>query len=302
MHKSCEAEFRQESEHFLAQTEAYVSTMRTYGQQVLIPCKSGQQAAYYHRGSALNAPTVFEIHGGCFSQGTAANDDEMRQAFCAYTGFHVIGLGYRKSTHSSFPAALEDIYDEINYFVNHAAQYGIDTSKLAVWGHSAGGNLAFQAVWMGQKSKKYGINLLMLDYPYLDLYTEGNKRSQTSDGLTAERLDAMRNVYAPNIDRKLFWISPIFASDEILAALPPVSMTLCGYDPLQKEGVDMLKRLLYNGVPVTAKLYTGMEHGFVELWYFREWYMKNTHISKQMEESAQDALEFQALSALRYLK
>lgn len=295
-------QFRTESEQFVAQTQAYVETMQLYGKPILIPCTTGAQTVYLHEPGEDVLPTVFEIHGGCFSQGTAANDDAMRQALSARTGFRVIGLGYRKSTSAPFPAALEDIFEQICYFVERAEEYHIDVSKLAVWGHSAGGNLACQAAWMGAQSGKYAMQLLMLDYPYLDVCLDGALRSDKLSGLTAAQLDAMRQVYAPQTNRSSRWVSPAFATDSELRQLPPVSMVLCGHDPLAAEDAAFLSRLVQTGGCITAQKFERMEHGFLELWYFREWYLKDTQISAQMEQDAQRALEFQARAALQFMR
>lgn len=302
MDKAYVTRFREESERFVAETEAYVKTMSMRGKRLYVSCTSGLQTVYLHEMSETVLPTVFEIHGGCFSQGTSANDDAMRQELCEHTGFRVIGLGYRKSTNAPFPSALEDVFDQICYFVEHAEEYHIDVTRMAVWGHSAGGNLACQAAWMGRLSGKYAMQLLMLDYPYLDVCLDGTLRSAESCGLTTAQLDAMREVYAPNVNRSSCWVSPAFASDSELKELPPVSMVLCGHDPLAAEDATFLNRLLQLGGCVTAQKFEQMEHGFLELWYFREWYLKDAAICAQMEQDARRALEFQARAAMQFLK
>jgi len=290
------------SKEFVKETEAFVATLTPLGQKITVPCRSGDREAYFYQGKAGCQPAIFEIHGGCFSQGTAGNDDRMRHRMCTATGYHVIGLGYRKSPDHPYPCAVEDLFDQICYFVDHAAEYGINVNRLGVWGHSAGGNLSCVMAWLGPQEKRFRFQVLLLDYPYVDTYTWGAEKSQEIEGLTADELDAMNYIYAPRELRKEKWLSPVLASNEDIALLPPTACVICGKDPLAVEDTLLINRLLNAGVPVTAKKYLNMEHGFVELWFFREWYLKGTTPSVEMEAAAEDALAFLVDAAKQYLR
>lgn len=294
--------FSLSSKEFVKETEAFVATLTPLGQKITVPCRSGDREAYFYRGQVGCQPAIFEIHGGCFSQGTAGNDDRMRHRMCAATGYHVIGLGYRKSPDHPYPCAVEDLFDQICYFVDHAVEYGIDVNRLGVWGHSAGGNLSCVMAWLGPQENRFRFRALLLDYPYVDTYTWGAEKSQELEGLTADELDAMNYIYAPRELRKEKWLSPVLACDEDIAQLPPTACVICGKDPLAIEDTLLVNRLLNVGVPVLAKKYPNMEHGFVELWFFREWYLKDTTPPMQMEADAEDALAFLANAAVLYLK
>lgn len=294
--------FSASSKQFVKDTEAFVAGMALKGKRITVSCRSGDRDVYFYQGHGACQATIFEIHGGCFSQGTAANDDRMRARMCAATGYNVIGLGYRKSPDYPYPCAVEDLFDQICYFVDHAEKYGVDVNRLGVWGHSAGGNLSCVMAWLGPQEKRFCFQVLLLDYPYVDTYTWGAEKSQETEGLTADELDAMNQIYAPRELRKEKWLSPVLASDEDIALLPPTACVICGKDPLAVEDTLLVNRLLDAGVPVTAKKYLNMEHGFVELWFFREWYLKGTTPPAEMEAAAEDALAFLVEAAKQYLQ
>ena len=64
----------------------------------------------------------------------------------------------------------------------------------------------------------------------------------------------------------------------------------------------LVNRLIEAGVPVTAKKYLKMEHGFVERWFFREWYQIGRRTLPGTEEAAENAVAFFAEQAKHYLQ
>ena len=92
-------------------------------------------------------PLVVYIHGGGWTGGNARNagaftDFPAVLAGLAARGYVVASLNYRLSGEARFPAAADDVHTAIRWLRGHAAEYGIDKSRIAVWGGSAGGQLA----------------------------------------------------------------------------------------------------------------------------------------------------------------
>ena len=257
-----------------AENEAFVQTLELHGERVLVPVRSGTcEALLYPAVGEGAAPTIFEIYGGCFSQGNVANNERMRMRMRDSTNFNVIGLDYRKSPNSPYPCGLEDLFDAVCYFVENARQYNIDTDRIATWGHSAGGNFACVLAMMGEKTRKYHVRAMLLDYPYLDAWKPGIEKTTSATGLTADVLDAMNEIYAPLSMRKDAHISPVYASDDVIAQLPPAAFVICGVDPLNAEAEDMVRRMVHLGREVLVRKFMRASHGFLEHWFFREYYM-----------------------------
>lgn len=87
------------------------------------------------------APLVVFVHGGAFAYGdasmAASKVDPLLRA-----GFAVAAVEYRLSGEALFPAAPQDVRAAVRYLRAHAAGYGVDPDAVALWGESAGGNLA----------------------------------------------------------------------------------------------------------------------------------------------------------------
>ena len=84
-------------------------------------------------------PTVIHIHGGGFRKGSASKKNAL---LFAKNGFVGISINYRLSGDAVFPAAVHDCKTSVRWARAHADQYGIDTSRIGVFGGSAGGYLA----------------------------------------------------------------------------------------------------------------------------------------------------------------
>jgi acetyl esterase/lipase len=92
-------------------------------------------------------PLVIYIHGGGWSgghsrQAGAFEDFPRVLASLAARGYVVASLNYRLSAEAKFPAPIQDVKAAIRWLRGHAASYGIDPSRTALWGGSAGGHLA----------------------------------------------------------------------------------------------------------------------------------------------------------------
>lgn len=282
----------------------FVSKMQLHGEKIQINCRSGLRDAIIHRSSSRTlVPTIFEIYGGCFSQGYVANNDKMRSAMQESTNYNVIGLDYRKSPDFPYPCGLEDVFDGIKYFYTRATKFNIDTKRIAVWGHSAGANLAFASTMLIIEEKLFSPKAMLLDYPYLDAYTPGIEKTKKTTGLTADVLDAMNEIYADEKLRRTKYISPVFIPQNGLVSLPPSVFVICGKDPLKAEAMTMVDKLMRAGIPIVSRLFPEASHGFLEHWFFKEFYLDSLSsaelagVSPNIEELAKEGLQFVIKSA-----
>ena len=92
-------------------------------------------------------PLLIFVHGGGWNSGDARQGGGFSDfpgvlAALAAKGYVVASVNYRLSGEAHFPAALQDVKAAIRWLRAHADEYGIDTSRVAVWGEEAGGQLA----------------------------------------------------------------------------------------------------------------------------------------------------------------
>lgn len=97
------------------------------------------------------APVIIFIHGGSWT--TGGKEDYLIYCLAyAQKGYVTASLSYRFSQEAIFPAAVEDIICGIRWIKAHASEYGIDSSKVALVGGSAGGHLAMLAAYTADES------------------------------------------------------------------------------------------------------------------------------------------------------
>jgi acetyl esterase/lipase len=90
---------------------------------------------------AKRLPAVLMVHGGGWRTGDKSLVKPMAQALAA-KGYVTAAVEYRLSMEASYPAAVHDLKAAIRWLRANADQYSIDTSKIAIYGTSAGGQLA----------------------------------------------------------------------------------------------------------------------------------------------------------------
>ena len=88
-------------------------------------------------------PVIVVCHGGGFKFGDQGMGI-IKPLFSAATerGYAVVSIDYRKSGEAPFPAALADTKAAVRWVRENAEALGFDAENIAIWGESAGANLA----------------------------------------------------------------------------------------------------------------------------------------------------------------
>lgn len=87
-------------------------------------------------------PVIIAIHGGAFRMGSKTGSDLAAMFEGLNHGYAVVAVDYRLSGEAVFPAAVNDIKAAIRFIRKNASAYALNPDKIALWGDSAGGNLA----------------------------------------------------------------------------------------------------------------------------------------------------------------
>ncbi len=84
-------------------------------------------------------PLIVWIHGGAWREGTKEHPRALR---LVSDGYAVASVEYRLSQEAIFPAQIHDCKAAVRWLRAHAGTYGLDPSRVAAWGGSAGAHLA----------------------------------------------------------------------------------------------------------------------------------------------------------------
>ncbi|MCU1750102.1 alpha/beta hydrolase [Pseudomonas sp. 6D_7.1_Bac1] len=216
-------------------------------------------------------PLLVFFHGGGFVIGTLDTHDNLCRALASQTGAVVVSVAYRLAPEAKFPAAPLDCYAATCWLVEHAFELGVDGSRLALAGDSAGGNLALAVSRLAAQRQGPKIRHQCLFYPVTDGGCDSASYADFAEGyfLTRAMMGWFWQQYLQNpaqVDDPL--ASPLRAED--LADLPPTTLISAEFDPLRDEGEALAKRLQAAGVQVRVQRCEGMIHGFISMAPFVE--------------------------------
>lgn len=218
---------------------------------------------YRPEGAGEWSPLIAYFHGGGWQMGSLDSHDGICRVLANRTGFVVLSVDYRRPPEHVFPAAAEDCYSALTWAVRHADDLGIDPSRVAVAGDSAGGNLAAAVTLRARDEDGPGISAQVLFYPAttfdLDLGFDLDFEGMV---LFRDEVQWHKDAYfARTDDASSPWASPLGAD---LTGLPPALVVTAEYDPIRPQGELYAEKLARCGVPTVWKRFDGMVHGFAQ--------------------------------------
>ncbi|MEU9330359.1 alpha/beta hydrolase [Streptomyces canus] len=209
------------------------------------------------------APVYVNFHGGGFVVARPEQDDHICRYIAATAGCVVINVDYAVSPQRPFPTPVTQAYDVTAWVAENGAAGGWDGSRLAVGGHSAGANLTAAVCRLARENGTFSPRLQIIDSAPLDQVADpATKRSLIAKPLlTPQIMRIFTAAYVPDpADRARPLASPGLADD--LAGLPPALVITAENDRLRDEGDAYAKALEAAGVPVTHRVFEGVDHYF----------------------------------------
>jgi acetyl esterase len=208
-------------------------------------------------------PVVLYFHGGGWVIGDLEVVDRPCRQLASAAGAIVVSVDYRLAPEHRYPAAFDDCYAATAWVAEHAAELGGDPAKLAVAGDSAGGNLAAAVALAARDRTGPNLGAQLLIYPVTNFNFDTESYRENREGYLLTKSSMLwfwaHYLGAQDLDKDPY-ASPLRADN--LVDLPPAYVATSEYDPLRDEGEAYALRLGEAGVPVTAKRFDGMLHGF----------------------------------------
>ena len=180
------------------------------------------------------------------------------------SGAAVIALDYRLAPEHRFPTAVDDAWAALRWLAGHAATLGLDPTRLAVGGDSAGATLAATCA-IHARDIGLPLRLQLLITPGTTAHADTPSQREFAHGylLEAEDIAWFFDQYIDRALRTDWRFAPLEA--DALDGVAPACVVLAECDPLVDEGIAYADRLRTAGVPVELELYRGVTHDFIKL-------------------------------------
>ena len=207
--------------------------------------------------------TLIYLHGGGWMIFSIDTHDRLMREYASRAGCTVIALDYSLSPEHRFPAALEDIDACLDWLITEGAARGLSTRRIAMGGDSAGGNLSLSTALRRRDKGARMPDALLLNYAALDYETRPSWNRYDGEPYmlgTGEMRDFWAGYLgAPSTANP--YARPLLAD---LSGLPPAHLCIAECDILRDENIDLRDRLRAAGNPVSAIVYPGATHSFLE--------------------------------------
>ena len=227
------------------------------------------------KSGTADLPCLVYFHGGGWSGGTLDMIDATVRSLVVGLPIIAISVDYRLAPAYPFPAAIDDAFAVVSAVLGGVSGLSIDTSRVAIGGDSAGGNIAAVTAQqlreraVDSASAPASVSALahqVLIFPVTDVSTTSTP-SYLKFGkdcyLTKEAMERYIAQYADGHDRTDPRLSPLLASD--LSGLPPTTIVYGECDVLAHEVRAYGQALLEAGNSVTITEFMGQIHAFINL-------------------------------------
>lgn len=215
--------------------------------------------------TATPMPALLHIHGGgyvlgCATQSAPGNIRTARELGCL-----VVSVEYDVAPEASGTQAVEQCHAALLWLAEEATELGIDPSRIAIGGESAGGGLTAALALLARDRGGVQPCFQMLIYPMIDDQTgaRADEHPYTGEFVWTRMANqfgwrALLGENDPGADAG--HIVPARATN--LAGLPPAYISVGALDLFLEEDIEYARRLMRAGVPVELHVYPGAFHGF----------------------------------------
>lgn len=210
-------------------------------------------------------PLLVYLHGGGWMLFSIDTHDRLMREYAHRADIAVLGIDYSLAPEARFPVALNEINAIVDWLqAKGASELGINASRIAIGGDSAGANLAVATSLKRRDSELEPLAGMLLSYgafepdrmPSYELY------SGPDFTLEADEMDAFWQNYVTDpshLDDPL--VAPGRAD---LRGLPPAHLTIAECDILADSNIAFERALTKAGVSVESNLVHGATHSFLE--------------------------------------
>ena len=209
-------------------------------------------------------PVLLFMHGGGFTIGNLETHDSLCRQIALRGEAAVLALDYRLAPEHRFPCAVDDSWAALRWLADHADELGLDATRLAVGGDSAGGTLA-AATAIHARDIGLPLRLQLLITPGTTACADTPSHREFANGflLEAETIAWFFDQYIAREQRRDWRFAPLEADD--VDGVAPACVVLAECDPLVDEGLAYADKLRAAGIAVELDLVRGVTHDFIKM-------------------------------------
>ncbi|MDE6111441.1 MAG: alpha/beta hydrolase [Eubacterium sp.] len=209
------------------------------------------------------APLLVYFHGGAYMYKAAPYHFRLVKEYSVKANCKVLMVDYRLAPKHKYPIPVLDCYKSLEYAVHNAEKLGIDKSKIAIGGDSAGGGIAASVALMARDMELVHLCGQMLIYPVLDKRINSNSMKKYTDTpvWNSKLTKKMMPYYFPSNDVELAEYASA-VEVENLSNLPNTYIETAEFDCLHDDGINYATRLNDSSVDVELYETKGTMHGF----------------------------------------
>lgn len=241
---------------------------------------------YLPENATTPTPGLLWIHGGGYVLGNADQADFQVKTIVTETGCAAVAVDYRLAPETPHPGPVEDCYAALKWLYTNAAELGVDTTRIAIGGDSAGGGLTACLALLTRDRGEVPLVFQLLIYPMLDDRTVTAPDPHPYTGEYVWTAASNRFGWASLLGKEPGSpdVSPYAAAAraEQLEGLPPAFIGVGTLDLFLEEDIEYARRLIRAGVPTELHVYPGAFHGFPM--------MADAKVSQAFEEDQLNAL------------
>lgn len=238
-------------------------------QNLQIPARDGQALAarLYAPSAEPGLPVLLYLHGGGFTIGGIETHDSLCRQLALLSGAAVLSLDYRLAPERRFPVAFDDTLDALQWLAESAASLGLDATRIAIGGDSAGGKLAAATATHVARHGGPGLALQLLFYPDCGALESTAAYHLYGHGFLLDQptiewfFDQTMDRHARHASHDPRWL----LLDADVEGVAPAWIGLAECDPLADSAVAFGDKLRAAGVPVALEIWRGVVHDFIKM-------------------------------------
>jgi len=242
-------------------TDAVTTEDRSYGSDPL------QFVRIYRPAAAAEGPlpVVVYYHGGGWVIANVDTYDAPPRYLAEALNALVISVEYRKAPEFKFPAQHRDASLAYAWALNNGASLGGDTSRLALVGESAGGNLAVATAILARDEDLPEPDHIVAIYPIANSSADLPSRTDSANAkpLSTAALKWFAYYYQNYPENAEDPRINLVEAD--LENLPTTTIINAQIDPLRSDGETLAAAMREAGVDVEQRTFAGVTHEFFGL-------------------------------------